>query len=186
MRLKFKKYKRIKFKPFNSTKDLKGRYLTILQFILISLLIFIAFIISCSGFYIKPILLIPIAICLAVFFEDEVQSALIGALCGILLDISYYKLFGFNGVILVIGCVMTTLLFKNYFKPMFVNASIFVGLFTFIQGFLDYFFYYKIWYSDASHIIYSNYMLPSCIMTFISVIFIYPIIKSIRIGLVAK
>lgn len=186
MRFKFKKYKNIKFKPIYSVKIEKGRYFIVLQFILISILIFISFIVSCSGFYVKPILFIPIAITLAIFFEDELKSALVGGLCGILLDISCHRLFGFNGVLLLVSCVITTLLFKNYLKPMFFNALVFVALTAFIQGFLDYFFYYKLWYSSIADVIYFHNTLPSCIMTLICIVFIYPLIKKIRINLVAK
>ncbi|MCD7799661.1 MAG: hypothetical protein LUG94_00400 [Ruminococcus sp.] len=186
MRLKFKKYKNIKFKPIYSAKVEKGRYFTVLQSILIFILVVISFVVSCSGFYIKPILFIPIAITLAIFFEDELKSALVGGVCGLLLDISSHRLFGFNGVLLLISCVVTTLLFKNYLKPMFFNAIVFVGLTTFIQGFLDYFFYYKLWYSNVSDVIYFNYTLPSNIMTLVCVLFVYPLIKKIRTSLVAK
>lgn len=186
MRFKWNRYKKIRFKPLYSSKILRHRYYSILQVILIAILIILAFVISCSGFYVKPILLIPIAISLAVFFEDELKSALVGGLCGILVDIAYYKLFGFNGVLLLIGCVFTTLIFKNYLKPMFVNTIIVISLFTFIHGFIDYFFYYRIWYPDSADVIYYNYILPSCIMTLISVIVVYPIVKCIRVKLVGK
>lgn len=186
MRFKFKKYNNIKFKPIYSAKAEKDRLLMILQFIIVSILIVLSFIIACSGFYSKPILFIPIAITLAIFFEDELKSALVGGLCGILLDIAYHRLFGFNGVLLLIFCVVTTLLFKNYLKPMFINSVIFVSLATLVQGFLDYFFYYKLWYSNVSKIVFHNNTLPSCIMTVLCILFIYPLIKCIRTKLVAK
>lgn len=186
MRFKWNRYRKIKFKPLYSSKVLKRRCYSVLQVILIAILIILAFVISCSGFYVKPILLIPIAISLAVFFEDELKSALVGGLCGILVDIAYYKLFGFNGVLLLVGCVFTTLIFKNYLKPMFVNTIITVAVFTFAHGFIDYFFYYRIWYPESADVIYYNYTLPSSIMTLISVVVVYPIVKSIRVKLIGK
>ena len=182
MRGKLKKSNSIQFEPHFTNEFKRGISITI-QVFLCAILISIAFVLSCCGFYVKPIILIPIAICLAVFSEDELKSALIGMLCGILLDISYDKLFGFNGVIFLVVCVFTTIMFKNYFKPMFFNALISVSLFTFCHGLLDYFFYYKIWAlnsNDNTILIYSNYIFPSCLMTIGSIIIVYPIVKSIR------
>jgi hypothetical protein len=183
MRFKWNRYRKIKFKPIQTDRDVKAGLLNIVQIILVAILIGVAFIVSCSGFFTKPTLLIPIAVSLAIFFEDELKSALVGGLCGVLLDISSYKLFGFNGVILLVSCVFTTIMFKNYLKPMFINGVIAVGLVTFIQGFLEYFFYHKLWYSDVASVVYSSSILPSCIMTLVSVIVVYPLIKAIRVKL---
>jgi rod shape-determining protein MreD len=185
MKLRLKKSNGLDFIPHRYSKAKKVAYTT-LQVVLCAVLISIAFIVSCGGFYVKPMLLLPIAICLAVFSEDELKSSLIGVVCGLLIDISCNKLLGFNGAILLVMCVFTTLMFKNYFKPMFFNALVYVGIFTFIQGFLDYFFYYKIWALNSQNdvsLILTNYTYPSCIMTIASVLVIYPIIKSIRIKL---
>lgn len=185
MKLRLKKSKGLDFIPHKDNRLKKVLY-TILQVILCILLMAIAFIVSSSGFYVKPLLFIPIAICIAIFTEDELHSSLIGAMCGLLLDISYNKLLGFNGAILLVMCVFTTIMFKNYFKPMFFNALMYVSIFTFVHGLLDYFFYYKIWTlnsKDNVFSIYDSYIFPSCIMTIISIIVIYPIVKSIRVNL---
>lgn len=167
---------------------LKRVLYTVIQIILCTLLISIAFIVSTNGFYIKPLLLIPIAICLATFSEDELQSSLIGAVCGLLLDIAYDKLLGFNGAILMVMCVFTTIMFKNYFKPVFFNALMYVSIFTLIHGLLDYFFYYKVWVLTSKEdvfSIYDSYIFPTCIMTILSTIIIYPIVRAIRVELKA-
>lgn len=186
MRFKWKKYRKIKFKPLHPNFDLKVKYFQVLQCIIVAILVFISFVVLCNGFYVKPNLLIPIAMSLAIFFEDEVKSAIVGGLCGMLIDFSCYKIFGFNAVVLLVGCVLTTLLFKNYLKPLFINGLICIGTFTFVHGFVDYFFYYKMWYSSVSSVVYMNYTLPSCIMTVASVVVVYPLIKAIRLKLVAK
>lgn len=186
MRFKWKKYRRIKFKPLYSSRDLKSRYYSVLQCALVAVLIAVAFVVSCSGFYVKPMLLIPIAVSLAVFFEDELKSALVGGACGLLLDVAYYRIFGFNGVLLLVGCVLTTLLFKNYLKPMFFNAVCTVTVVTFVHSFIDYFFYYRIWYPQTADVVYYHYTLPSCVMTLVATLFVYPIVRSIRVKLVAK
>lgn len=185
MKLKLKRSNSLDFIPHKNSEFRKVGF-SILQIVLFILLISIAFVVSSSGFYVKPLLFIPISICFAVFLEDELQSAIVGMVCGLLFDISYNKLLGFNGALLLMMCVFTTLMFKNYFKPMFFNALIYVTTFTFLHSLLDYFFYYKIWAlnsNDDVSIIYDSYILPSCIMTVVSVIVIYPIVKGIKVNL---
>lgn len=185
MRLKLKKSKGLDFIPYKDNKLKKVLY-SVLQIFFGILLLGISFVISSSGFYIKPLLFIPIAICFAMFSEDELQSSLIGMVCGLLLDISYNKLIGFNGAILLVMSVFTTIMFKNYFKPMFFNALIYVSISTFIQGLLDYFFYYKIWAlnsNDNVFLIYHKYIFPASIMTIVSIVIIYPIVKGIMVNL---
>ena len=83
---------------------------TSVRWLLYYLVIFISFLIMTSGTLLKPILLVPIAICIAID-NNQYASVLTGAVCGFLIDISCGKLFGYNAVILSFFCIVVSLLF---------------------------------------------------------------------------
>ena len=80
------------------------------------LIISIAFVSSTIGTSVKPILLIPIAICISINEGDEIVSTITGILCGLLIDISCDKIFGYNAIILIGICVFTSLLFNHFLR----------------------------------------------------------------------
>ncbi|MGN0554042.1 MAG: hypothetical protein ACI4I1_11700, partial [Oscillospiraceae bacterium] len=57
-----------------------------------------------------PLFIVSTAICIAVF-EDPFNSAILGCLAGLMLDAAEGTIFGLNGVILTLCCLMTSLLF---------------------------------------------------------------------------
>lgn len=143
------------------------------------LIISIAFVSSTIGTSVKPILLIPIAVCISINEGDEIVSTITGILCGLLIDISCDKIFGYNAIILIGICVFTSLLFNHFLRPNVVNAFAVCAILTFIHGVLDYLFYYAIWgYENVSYIFF-NYTIISWIYTSISTFFIYLLIRFI-------
>ena len=88
---------------------------TSVRWLLYYLVIFISFLIMTSGTLLKPILLVPIAICIAID-NNQYASVLTGAVCGFLIDISCGKLFGYNAVFvyLVIALINRFLMPKEH------------------------------------------------------------------------
>lgn len=145
----------------------------------------LCFIIMNSGTKLHPILLIPVAICMSTQ-SDELQSAFIGAFCGFLIDIACGKLFGYNAVILAIFCTAISLLYKYLLRQRFINTFLVIAAVSFLQGFLDFKFYYDIWGYSNVGIIFRKYTIPVCFMTLASSIVIYPLFKLINHLLMPK
>ena len=143
-------------------------------------IIFVFYIFSGTGSFVKPLLLIPAALCISVN-EDELISACTGVLCGLLTDISCGRLLGYNAVFLVAACVFSSLLFVNLLRRNIINVFIVTSVIVFLHGGLDYFLYYVIWSSDENtSLIYYDIILPSCIMTSVSTLLLYPLIRAVR------
>jgi len=161
------------------------RIKTTLRWFLYYVLIFSSFVFMTSGTWMKPLLLIPIPICIAIN-NDQYGSVFTGALCGFLIDISCGKLFGYNAVLLTIFCIATSMLFELYLKNKFFNFLFISAAAAFIQCWLDYKFYYEMWeYEDVGRI-FRRVSLKVWLYTVISSVLIYLIIKLINRFLMPK
>jgi rod shape-determining protein MreD len=155
------------------------RRFTVIRWTIFLAMIFIFFIFMCTGNFIKPLLLIPMAVCISVN-EDELISACTGVLCGLLTDIACDRLFGYNAIILAVSCTVVSLLFSNLLRRNIINVFILSSAITFIQGGIDYLLYYFIWSSEDVSVIYIDIILPSCIITSLSSLLIYSVIRAVR------
>lgn len=163
-------------------KNVRPKYqrrFTAVRWGLFMLMAFIFFIISGTGSFVKPVLLLPVAVCISIN-ENEIISACTGAVCGLLTDILFDRVFGFNAILFVMFCVMTSLLFVHYLRRNIVNAVLVTAAAAFLHGLIDYILSYYIWNSADVSVIYTSTILPSCIMTTISAVLIYPAIRAIR------
>lgn len=161
------------------------RFKTVFRWILYYLLIMLSFIIMTSGTWLKPVLLVPVALCIAVN-NDLLGSAFTGAFCGLLTDIACGRLFGYNAVLLTVFCVAVSLSFELCLRYKFINFMWVSALVSFIQCWLDYKFYYQIWnYSDVERI-FTHVTMHVWILTVISAVFIYLIVKVINHFLLPK
>ncbi len=158
---------------------------TTIRWILYYILIFFAFVFMTSGTFMKPVVLIPLALCIAVN-NDMVGSAVTGAICGFLIDMSCGKLFGYNAVILAFFCIVLSLLFELYLRHRFINILITVGIASFLQGWLDYKFYYEMWKYEDVEVIFRTVTIPVWTYTVISTVFVYLLIKLINHFLMPK
>jgi rod shape-determining protein MreD len=136
-------------------------------------------VISSVGTGVKPLILIPFAICLSTW-SDEVSSAFAGMLCGFLIDMSCSRLLGFNAIILIILCTATSLLYTRLLRRKFINFFILSTLACIIQGLVDYFFTYAIWNHENSSYVLTNITYKSIIATVISSVFVYFIVNLIN------
>ena len=155
-----------------------------MRWLLYYLVIFISFLIMTSGTLLKPILLVPIAICIAID-NNQYASVLTGAVCGFLIDISCGKLFGYNAVILSFFCIVVSLLFELYLWHRFTNYIITAAV-SYIQCRLDYKFYYQIWNYENVERIFTHVTLKVWVYTVISAVFVYLVIALINRFLMPK
>jgi cell shape-determining protein MreD len=91
-----------------------------IRWILYVLFIFLAFVTANGGDFIKPLLLIPVALCIA-SVSGTVVSGGIGILCGLLLDISCGTLPGYHGILLFLICLFTS---RSVSAPAFLEHDV--------------------------------------------------------------
>lgn len=162
----------------NLTNIQKKRYLTALKWAIYIVMIFACVVIMTTGNTTRPLLLISLPICIAIR-EHEMVAGPVGAICGLLIDICCFKTLGFNAILVMCFCVITSLLFTHLLRQNFVNILWITALSTFIQGGLDYFFFYGMWGTSDSSLIFKEITVPSMIYTVISVGAFYPLVKLI-------
>lgn len=128
----------------------------------------------------SPLILIPIAICTAVFENGSpIYCSFFGAFCGLLLDFAGDTLVSFNGIILAVCSMFTSLLFLFYLHRQPLNFFLLDCLAILIQGLLHYLFFFLLWGYDESGGIFKEVFIPEFIATGISGIFIYILYKII-------
>ncbi|MBR7084414.1 MAG: rod shape-determining protein MreD [Oscillospiraceae bacterium] len=152
--------------------------LQVIQWILFAVVIFICYLLETSGSAIKPLLLIPVSLCIA-SHTGELQAMAVGAVCGLLLDLACGKLLGFNAFFLVICGVLISLLYRYFLRQKLFNMIFLTAVCTLMQGYIDYLLYYAVWgYEDVS-LIWQKVIFPSCLMTIASAVLFYFLIKKI-------
>lgn len=169
-----------------TTREQRILYIkTALRWLIYYFLIFLSFIIMTSGTWLKPILLVPIALAIAVN-NNQYGSVVTGAICGFMIDISCGKLFGYNAVLLAFFCIVVSLLFELYLKHKFINFMLILTGVSYIQCRLDYKFYYEIWNYENVERIFTQFTLKIWVYTIISSVFVYLLIKLINHFLMPK
>lgn len=158
---------------------------TSLRWIIYFLIIFISFIFMTSGSWTKPVLLVPVALCIAIN-NDIMYSAYTGAFCGFLIDIACGRLLGYNAVLLTIFCVTATLIYELYLRRKFINYLILTAAASFLQCWLDYKFFYEIWDYENVERIFHSVTLKVWLYTVVSSVIIYIIFKILNNLLMPK
>lgn len=168
----------MRIKPF-SLQELRRRIVLKWAFFVIIIILAYLYATVDVGGLPKPHLLIPIALCIAMT-QSEMTAAMVGLVCGLLIDAAGGKLFGFNAFLLMAFCMLTALLFLHLCRQNVLNLIwvTFVG--TLIQGSLDFFFFYAIWGYDGVARIFSGTFLPSMIFTVVASPIIYFVVKLIE------
>ncbi len=116
--------------------------------------------------HIKPVLVLPFAICIAMF-DSQLAGGLFGAFAGILCDTSSSVLFGFQSILYLIICTMVGLLVLHFMQPSVINSLIFVGSGLAVCLFLEYFFYYLMWGYENHSLVLLNHQLPVLVYTLV-------------------
>lgn len=112
----------------------------------------------------KPIFLVAVAVCVAMY-ENVVPSAVFCGIAGLLWDISSDRLFGFNGLILMLCGVTISLLSIYYLHTKWINSTWYCAGTLLLQGILDYLFFFVIWrYAGAESVLWLR-ILPCALLT---------------------
>ena len=130
-------------------------------------------------FSIKPLLLVPAAVCLAIQ-EGEFAGGIMGALAGLLCDIGSGELFGFNAIILLICCVVSGLIVEYLMKPNLFTAMVLGAATLLIRGILDYLFFYVMWNYEGSSYMLVRYILPTALYSLIVLPLFYLLFKKLK------
>ena len=126
----------------------------------------------------KPVWVAAVAICVSMY-EDVLPSAVFCAIAGLLWDISSDRLFGFNGVILLVCGVAVSLLCIYYLHTRFVNSIWFCAAAMAIQGALDYLFCFVIWRYDGAAVVIYQRILPCLALTVVITPLVFWIVRKI-------
>lgn len=95
---------------------------------------------------VKPVLLLPVALTIAVF-EGEIPAMIYGCVCGILMDVGFTNDIGFYTVLLTILCFIFGYCASNFFVTNFVNAMV-IGASSVVALLLVHFFIFSICTGD--------------------------------------
>lgn len=113
------------------------------------------------------LLLCPLVLAISVF-EQEVPSCAMGALAGLLIDVSADKLMGFTAFFLCLGCGLVSALFRQFLRKNVVNYFVLTVLLTGIYLYIDYYFFYRIWGYTGFENVFKEILLPSWLKTVIA------------------
>ena len=116
----------------------------ILKFFVYALIVFGAYVIQTTPglfdfFGIKPLLVLPACICIAVF-EGEFAGGLFGFFFGLFCDSASETIFGFNAFIFLVFCVIAGLATIYIFRRSTMNIMLLCLGAVFFRSFLEYFF----------------------------------------------
>ncbi|MCI8650115.1 MAG: hypothetical protein HFG20_08370 [Anaerotruncus sp.] len=113
-------------------------------------------------FGIKPNLVIPAAICIAML-EGEFTGGLYGALAGALCDLGDFCIFGFNAIILLIACVLAGLMVIYMLRATVLNFVLLAFGALLARTLLDYLLNYYMWGYEGVWMVLVYKMLPTVI-----------------------
>lgn len=160
-----------------STK--RKRRLALIRWTIFSLIIWFSFIFTTTGSFLKPNIFIPLAFCISMS-EDVMPCAGVGIACGLLNDIAFGKLVGFNAILMLIGCVFVSLMFTHLLRQNILNIFILTVVLSALYFLVDYFLYFIMWHYEHDNILLKEYIIPEFILTCASLFIVYPVIKLIR------
>ncbi len=161
------------------TRAEKIRYCAIARWSIYIFMIFVSVIIMNIGQNVKPIFLIPICICICMN-EGEYPSAVLGGICGLLIDFSLGRIFGYSSIFMIAFCVATVLLFKHLLIQNVINIIWLTALFTGIYEILDYFLFYAMWSYEGAGYVFGEICMPCILYTTLFSPFVWLFIKPVQ------
>lgn len=139
---------------------------------------FILFALSTSGTGEKPTAVAILPFCIAVScFSGEVESAALGALGGILADISQGRLMGFTGLYLCLACGLASALFRQFLRKNIINYLILDIVICALYLYIDYFFFFRIWDFEGHEAALELRLLPALFKNYLWSPIIYAAVK---------
>ncbi len=141
----------------------------ILKFFVYALIVFGAYIIQTTPglfdyFGIKPLLVLPACLCIAVF-EGEFAGGLFGFFFGLFCDSSSETIFGFNALVFLVLCVVAGLATIYIFRRSTMNIMLLCLGAIFIRSALEYFFGFILFgYENLAPFFYTE-IAPEAVLT---------------------
>lgn len=168
----------------------KRRRIVIMKYVLYSLLLLILYMVQSDPHMlyieeIKPLLVLPYAICIAMM-DGELAGGLFGLAAGILSDTSSTILFGFQSLIYMAACVAVGLVVIYFMQPSLTNSLIFVSAILAARLLLEYFFYYVMWGYENISMILLQKMFPTLLYTVVITPLLYWLVKKLHWHYVQK
>lgn len=157
----------------------RKRRFAAVRWLIFSVVIWFGFIFMTTGGFLKPNILIVLALCISMD-EDALVSAVVGFVCGFLSDLAMGYLSGSGALILIFGCVTTSLLCTRLLRQSMFNFSVILIVYSAVHFLIEYFFSYVIWEYDRNRILLLKFILPEYLLTVVSIIIVYPVIRKIR------
>ena len=150
-----------------------------IRWMLYVLLIFFAFVFANSGDFLKPMLLIPIALSVS-SVSSGITAGFVGLVCGFLMDVCGGTLLGYRALLLFLFCMATSVLYDRMFRQHFLNTLLFTAAAAFLITGFDYIFRYAIWGYDHVSYLYTHYSLRILLYTILSAMVLHPIFALIH------
>lgn len=156
----------------------------IVKYVLLSLYVFVLYILQgipgfLSVFGIKPVLLIPFCINLAML-EDEQYTIIVYVIAGMLFELSAGRVIGFYTIPIIIACTICSIVVKFFFKANYRNTIALSFISTFVILLIDFFFGYMLsGYKGLLAIFIKGVLLSSAYSVVFSIIH-YKIIQAIQ------
>ena len=153
----------------------------LLKFTVYAVIVFAAYIIQTTPnlldfFGIKPLLVLPMCICLAVF-EGEFEGGVFGFIVGLFVDSTSETVFGFNSLVFLVLSVSAGLLAIYVFRRSTMNVMLLCLFAVFIRALLEFFFAFVIYgYPNLEPYFYTQFA-PQVVLTSI---FAYPFCEFFR------
>ena len=128
---------------------------------------------------VKPLLVLPAALCIAVL-EDDLQGGILGAFGGLLCDTSSFTVFGFNAILFLILCVTAAFLVMFVLQSNLRSTIFICAIALFIRSSIEHFFFYFIWGYEGVGSLYLTKIIPGIIWSCLWVPLLYYTIKQIK------
>lgn len=121
-----------------------------------------------SVFGIKPLLLVPAAVVLAME-EGEFAGGLYGAAAGLLMDLSSVGLFGFHAILMLVLSAAAGLCVIYFMRLSLVNAALLTFGALSVRLVLVYYFFYAMWQYPGVSLVLGENLVPEllCTMAFL-------------------
>jgi cell shape-determining protein MreD len=126
----------------------------------------------------QPILIIPLAVAVAMR-TSELSASVFGAVCGLVIDVAYGRLFGFSGIWLLPVCLAASLLVSHLIKANLLNFLWINAVACTLMAITDYFFNYAIWNVEGAHYVLADFIIPA---HFGALIFSPPVYFAVKIA----
>lgn len=124
------------------------------------------------AFGVKPVFIIPFAVCFSIFFEEK-EAAVMGLFCGAIWDAMSSQIFGFSSLVLMICCIIISLASTYFIREHVLNAVFMTAGTLLIYYSVEFLFRYVIWGYKDIQTIFFHQTLPVGIYTLIITPIIY-------------